>query len=51
MYISYTCIINPILYINIYIYIYMTYNLHRKFTITRYFQNKRAPGEKMKIKK
>ena len=35
----------------IYIYIYMTYNLHRKFAITRFFQNMRVPGEKIKIKK
>ena len=29
----------------------MTYNLLRKFTITRLFQNMRAAGEKIKIKK
>ena len=29
-------------------YIYMTYNLHRKFTITRHFQNIRGRGEKIK---
>ena len=29
----------------------MTYNLHGKFAIIRLFENMRAPGEKIKIKK
>ena len=28
----------------------MTCNLHRKFAVTRLFQNMRVPGEKIKIK-
>ena len=39
------------IYIYIYIYIYDIHNLHRKFTIIRLFQNMRAPGKKIKIKK